>query len=261
MDGLLVGRPGTYPLFAWCRVAVNATLLFEPVRFFVDAAQGEPTSGGKILLEQKQAVQQWDKLQELLLRAGADVVGDQPLHPALQTRKGIAALITQYMLKLFGGSTARSQNSSPRALTRERPKTTKSAPVLPGHSASAGKCLAQIQLQVRLYRASFRIKFSAPSWKGAQARTSKSVAPAGKLRPTLPILQTTTSLNQGFEIAVASRMPKHCKPSEEEAFLNARMTQEFLPDQKALDTFDMEDMDELLEHAPQDVWWQNPRTN
>jgi len=29
-------------LVAWCRVAVNA--LFEPVRFFVDAAQGEPTS-------------------------------------------------------------------------------------------------------------------------------------------------------------------------------------------------------------------------
>jgi len=53
-------------------------------------------------------------------------------------------------------------------------------------------------------------------------------------------------------------MPKHCKPSEEEAFLNARMTQEFLPDQE--DTFDMEDMDELLENMLR-VWWQNPRTN
>jgi len=28
------------------------------------------------------------------------------------------------------------------------------------------------------------------------------------------------------------------------------MTQEFLPDPKALDTFDMEDMDELLENMP-----------
>jgi len=67
-------------LVAWCRVAVNATLLFEPVRFFVDAAQENP-SGGKILLEQKQAVQQWDKLLQGF-RAGADVAGDQPLHPA-----------------------------------------------------------------------------------------------------------------------------------------------------------------------------------
>jgi len=39
------------------------------------------------------------------------------------------------------------------------------------------------------------------------------------------------------------------------------MTQEFLPDPKALDTFDMEDMDGVGKHAPQDVWWQNPRTN
>jgi len=52
---------------------------------------------------------------------------------------------------------------------------------------------------------------------------------------------------QGFEIARRLQDAKALQAFREEAFLNARMTQEF-PDPKALDTFDMEDMDELLEN-------------
>jgi len=48
---------------------------------------------------------------------------------------------------------------------------------------------------------------------------------------------------------------------EEEAFLNARMTQESL-DPKALHTFDMEDMDELLENMSARCFGgKTPRTN
>jgi len=40
------------------------------------------------------------------------------------------------------------------------------------------------------------------------------------------------------------------------------MTQEFLPDPKALDTFDMEDMDELLENMLRKMFGGKiPRTN
>jgi len=63
----------------------------------VDAAQGEPTSG-KILLEQKQAVQQWDKLLQGL-SPKEQVLTLQAINLSIllrQREKGIAALITQY---------------------------------------------------------------------------------------------------------------------------------------------------------------------
>jgi len=50
---------------------------------------------------------------------------------------------------------------------------------------------------------------------------------------------------------------------EEEAFLNARMTQKvFLPNLKALHTFDMEDVGELLENNAHECFGGKiPRTN
>jgi len=77
---------------------------------------------------------------------------------------------------------------------KERPQNYK-VPVLPGHSASAGNALAQIQLQVRLYTQSILQNQILCSFLGAQARTSKSVAPAGKATTYPPNSATTTSLN------------------------------------------------------------------
>jgi len=91
-------------------------------------------------------------------------------------RERALLLSSQYMLKLF------ELGDQPEAKTahlvllalKGDPKTTKSAPVLPGHSASTGKCLAQIQLQVRLYTQSIlQIKFSAPSWKRRSSENLK----------------------------------------------------------------------------------------
>jgi len=95
------------------------------------------------------------------------------------------------------------------ALKERDPKNYKVRSVLPGHSASAGKCLAQIQLQVRLYTQSILQNQILCSFleEALKREPQNPLLLLAKLRPTLPILQTTTSLNRGFEIAVASRMP------------------------------------------------------
>jgi len=75
-------------LVAWCRGGSERDPAIRACQIFCGRGSGEPTSGGKFLLEQKQAVQQWDKLLKACLpRAGADVAGDQPLHPALRQEK------------------------------------------------------------------------------------------------------------------------------------------------------------------------------
>jgi len=171
-------------LVAWCRVAVNATLLFEPVRFC--AAQGEPTSGGKILLEQKQAVQQWDKLLKGL-SPKEQVLTLQAINLSilLFNEKGIAALITQYMLKLFEldqQPEAKTAHLVLLALKERDPQNYKVRSSFTWALSLSGKCPGSNPTSgAPLYP-------EHPSesnsllllGRGAQARTSKSVAPAGK---------------------------------------------------------------------------------
>jgi len=98
--------------------------------------------------------------------------------------------------------------------------------------------------------------------RGAQARTSKSVAPAGKATTYPPNSANYDQFKQqGFEIARRLQDAKALQTFRRRSIPQCSDDKKFLPDPEALDTFDMEDMDEFGKHAPQDVWWQNPRTN
>jgi len=98
-------------------------------------------------------------------------------------RERALLLSSQYMLKLFELESKRSQKTAHLVLLalKARPQNYKVRSSLPGHSASAGNALAQIQLQVRLYTQSIlQNQILCSFLEEAQARTSKSVAPAGK---------------------------------------------------------------------------------
>jgi len=60
--------PHYLSLVAWCRVAVNAC--YSSLSDFLWTRLRRTYLGGKILLEQKQAVQQWDKLLQACLPKG-----------------------------------------------------------------------------------------------------------------------------------------------------------------------------------------------
>lgn len=249
-----------YPLFS--RLVQGGSERDPAIRacqIFVDAAQGEPTSGGKILLEQKQAVQQWDKLLKGL-SPKEQVLTLQAINLSIllfaKREKGIAALITQYILKLFelGDQQPEAKTAHLVLLAlKERDPQKLQSPLqfYLGTQPQPGNALAQIQLQVRLYTQSIlQNQILCSFLEEALKREPQN--------PLLLLAKATTyppnSANydqfkqQGFEIARRLQDAKALQAFREEAFLNARMTQEFLPDPKALNTFDMEDMDELLEN-------------
>jgi tetratricopeptide (TPR) repeat protein len=73
-------------------------------QIFVESAQGETKTGEKIILNQPQATQKWDALLQAI-SSKEQVPTVQAIALCLQLfakrEKGIAALITKYMLKLF----------------------------------------------------------------------------------------------------------------------------------------------------------------
>ena len=250
-----------YPLFS--RLVQGGSERDPALRacqIFVDAAQGELTSGGKILLKQKQAVQEWDKLlqglapQEQVLTLQAIALS---VLLFAKREKGIAALITQYMLKLYelGEQQPAAQTAHLVLLAlkeRDPKKLLDPLQLYLNSQPQPGNALAQIQLQVRLYSQSI-----------LQNQILRSfLEEALKREPQNPLLllaKATTyppnSTNydqwkqQGFEIARRLQDAKALQAFRaEEAFLNARMTQEFLPEPEELNAFDLEDMDELLEN-------------
>jgi len=132
---------------------------------------------------------------------------------------------------------------------KSAPKTT-SPPVLPGHSASAGNAGSNPTSGAPLYP-------EHPSESNSLLLLGRAL----KREPQNPLLllaKATTyppnSANydqfkqQGFEIARRLQDAKHCKPSKRRSIPQCSDDARVSPDPKALDTFDMEDMDELLEN-------------
>ena len=250
-----------YPLFSrLVQAGSKRDPAIRACQIFVDAAQGELTSAGKMVLEQKQAVQQWDKLLQGL-SPKEQVLTLQAINLCIllfaKREKGIAALIGQYMLKLFELGEQQPEAKTAHlvllALKERDPKKLQSPlQFYLGTQPQPGNALAQIQLQVRLYTQSHL----------PHQILSSFLEEALKREPQNPLLllakATTYPANsanydqfkqQGFEIARRLQDAKALQAfREEEAFLKARMTQEFLPEPQALDTLALEDMDELLEN-------------
>jgi tetratricopeptide (TPR) repeat protein len=251
---------GHYPLFSrLVQAGSERDSAMRACQILVDAA-GELSPGGKISLNQKRAVQEWDKLLKGL-SAKEQVSTLQAIALSIllyaKREKGIAALISQYMAKLFELSglqpEARTTHLVLLALKERDPKKLE-IPLQSYLSAQPqpGTALAQIQLQVRLYTQNILPNPILRSF----------LEEALKREPQNPLLllakATTYPANsppyeqfkqQGFDIARRLQDAKALQAfRQEEAFLSVRMTQEVLPDIASLDRFGMEDMDELLEN-------------
>ena len=227
---------------------------------FIAATQGEPSASGKILLKQRLAVLQWEALlkgltpQEQVPTLQAIALA---IHLFAKRDKGIAALITQYMLKLFELGEQQPEAKAAHlillALKEKDPKKLQ-VPVQLYLSAQPqpGNALAQIQLQVHLYTQTI-----------LQDQILRSfIEEALKREPQNPLLllakATTYPANspnynqlkqQGFELARRLQDAKALQAfREEEAFLNTRMTQELLPGAEAFGSFGLDDVDEFMEN-------------
>ncbi len=227
---------------------------------FIAATQGEPSASGKILLKQRLAVLQWEALlkgltpQEQVPTLQAIALA---IHLFAKRDKGIAALITQYMLKLFELGEQQPEAKAAHlillALKEKDPKKLQ-VPVQLYLSAQPqpDNALAQIQLQVHLYTQTM-----------LQDQILRSfIEEALKREPQNPLLllakATTYPANspnynqlkqQGFELARRLQDAKALQAfREEEAFLNTRMTQELLPSAEAFGSFGLDDVDEFMEN-------------
>jgi len=248
-----------YPLFC-CLVEEGSEHdpAMRACQILVDAA-GELTPGGKISLNQQQAVQLWDQLlQGLSTKEQVPTLQSIALSLLLfaKREKGIAALISQYMARLVELSDQQPEARTAHLVTlavKERDPQKLQIPLqfYLSTQPQPGNALAQIQLQVRLYTPN-----------NLQNPILRSfLEEALQREPQNPLLllakATTYPANsptyeqfkqQGFDIARRLQDAKALQAfRQEEAFLNTRMTQEFLPDIGSLDTLNLEDMDELLE--------------
>jgi tetratricopeptide (TPR) repeat protein len=248
----------SYPFF---RRLVQAGSDSDPAmracQIFVEAVQGEPTSGGKVVLDQKQAVKAWDDLlQGLSLQEQVQTMQAIALSILLFTKreKGIAALITQYMDKLLSlgdQPEARAAYLLVLALKERDPKKLQ-VPFQSylGAQPQPGNALAQIQLQLRCYT------------QAAQAQMLRSLLQESlKREPQNPLLLLASATTypdhspqyeklkqESFEIARRLQDARALQAFRaEEAFLNAQEAQQFLPDPDTFDSMDMNDMDSLLE--------------
>ncbi len=248
-----------YPLF--CRLVKEGSEHDPALRacqIFVDAA-GELTPGGKICLKQQQVVQLWNQLlQGLSAKEQVPTLQAIALSVLLfaKREKGIVALITQYMGKLMELS-----DQQPDAKTaylvilavKERDPKKLRDPLQAYLSAQPqpGNALAQIQLQVCLYtQSTVQNPLLRSFLESALQREPQNPLLLLAMATTYPVNSPTYEQfkQQGFDLARRLQDAKALQAfRQEEALLNNRMTQEFLPDIGSLDNFNLEDMDDLLE--------------
>lgn len=228
-------------------------------RIFVDLVKGEPNSGGKVSLNQPKSSEQWDALLESL--------SPQDQLPTLQAialaieifakrEKGIAALLTKYMLKLFdlGVQQPQAREAHLVILALKEKDTKKIQFPLRAYldtMPQPGNALAQIQLKFRRFSDNILQKRILSSF----------IDDALQKEPQNPLLllakATTYPIHhpdyekfkeQGFDLARRLQDAKALQAfREEQSFVTKRETQSILPDPERFESFDMDDIDDFLE--------------
>lgn len=229
-------------------------------QIFDDAVQGEPTGSGKVSLDQTQAVQEWDQLlKQLSTKEQVPTLQAIALSLLLfaKREKGIAALITQYMVKLFELGTQQPEAKEAHLVIlalKERDSKKLQIPFQTylNTMPQPGNALAQIQLQIRRYTQNILQdqilrSFIDDSLKREPQNPLLLLAKATTFPPSSPKYEEFKQ--QGFEIARRLQDAKALQAfRNEEAFLNAQTVQEFLPTPDAFGNFSLSDMDDLLEN-------------
>jgi tetratricopeptide (TPR) repeat protein len=228
-------------------------------QIFVESAQGETKTGEKIILNQSQATQKWDAMLQAI--SSKDRVPTlQAIALCLQLfakrEKGIAALITQYMLELFDLGTehpaAREAHLMLLALKeRDHKKLQPAFQAYLRTMPQPGNALAQIQLQMRRYTQTVIQDTVLRSFiEDALSREPQN--------PLLLLAKATTYPSdsqkyeefsqQGFDLARRLQDAKALQAfREEKAFLDSEDVQRAFPAPQSFDDFDMEDLDDMLD--------------
>ncbi|MBW4506940.1 MAG: tetratricopeptide repeat protein [Scytonematopsis contorta HA4267-MV1] len=245
----------SYPLFS--RLVQGADKKDSAIRacqIFVNAVKSPPNSGGRVSLQQKEAVEAWDTLLQKL--SGSDqIVVLQAIALCInlfaKREKGIAALTNQYLNKLFNLSTehpeARIAHLVVLAVKENSPQKLQ-VPVRTYLDTipQPGNALANIQLQARRFGS---IETLVPALDEALRREPQN--------PLLLLARATTYdvdspqyeelKQQGFELARRLQDAKALQAfREEQAFLSNQEVTSIMPDPDKFDNLDMSDMDDLL---------------
>ncbi len=227
-------------------------------QIFVEAAQGETKTGDKIILNQAQATQRWEALLQRL-SAKDQVPTLQAIALCIQLfakrEKGIAALVTQYMLKLFDLGTeqpvAREAHLVLLALKERYHKKLQTAfQDYLSKMPQPGNALALVQLQLRRYADFMQNTVLRPMIEEALNREPQN--------PLLLLAKATTYdgnpqkyeelRQQGFELARRLQDARALQAfREEDAYLNSQQMQQALPSPESFDDLDMEDLDGMLD--------------
>lgn len=227
-------------------------------QIFVEAAQGETKAGDKIILNQAQAKQRWDALL-LRLSAKDQVPTLQAIALSVQLfakrEKGIAALITQYMLKLFDlGAEQPAAREAHLVILALKERDLKKLQIPFQNYLSTtpqpSNALALIQLQLRRYADFMQNTVLRSMLEEALNREPQN--------PLLLLAKATTYdgnpqkygelRQQGFELARRLQDARALQAfREEDAYLSSQEVQQSFPSPESFDNLDMEDLDDMLD--------------
>jgi len=227
-------------------------------QIFVEAAQGETKAGDKIILNQAQAKQRWDALLHRL-SAKDQVPTLQAIALCIQLfakrEKGIAALITQYMLKLFDlGSEQPAAREAHLVILALKERDLKKLQIPFQNYLSTtpqpSNALALIQLQLRRYADFMQNTVLRSMLEEALNREPQN--------PLLLLAKATTYdgnpqkyeelRQQGFELARRLQDARALQAfREEDAYLSSQEVQQSFPSPESFDNLDMEDFGDMLD--------------
>ncbi len=246
----------SYPLFSHLvQTEDHKDPALRACGIFTNAVQSHPNSGGRVLLNQVAATQEWETLlQKLSLNEQIPVLQAIAIsiHLFAKREKGIAALTNKYVQKLFQLSAehpeARLAHLVVLAVKESNPqKLDVPLRAYLDTMPQPGNALANMQLQVRRF--------------GSIVTLIPTLDEALRREPQNPLLllarATTYPVNhpnyeqlkqQGFELARRLQDAKALQAfREEQAFLSAQETQSIMPDPETFDNLNLSDIDELVE--------------
>ena len=224
-------------------------------RIFVNAVQSPPNSGGRVLLNQVAAAQEWETLlQEISLNEQIVVLQAIAIsiHLFAKREKGIAALTNQYIQKLFQLSTehpeARVAHLVVLAVKESNPqKLDVPLRTYLDTMPQPGNALANIQLQVHRFG---WIRTLIPTLDEALRREPQNPLLLLARATTYPVNHPNYEQlkQQGFELARRLQDAKALQAfREEQAFLSEKEQQSIMPDPETFDNLNLSDIDDLLE--------------
>ncbi|MBW4455719.1 MAG: tetratricopeptide repeat protein [Nostoc indistinguendum CM1-VF10] len=245
----------SYPLFSrLVQTEDKKDPAIRACQIFVNAVQSPPNSGGRVSLQQKVALVAWDTLLKKL--SGQEQIPvlqaiALSIHLFAKREKGIAALTSQYLQKLFNLSTEYPEARVAHLVVLAVKESSSQKLEVPLRTyldtmPQPGNALANIQLQVRRFG---EITTLVPVLESALRREPQN--------PLLLLARATTYhvdhpnyeqlKQQGFELARRLQDAKALQAfREEQAFLSAQETTSIMPDPEEFDNLDMSNIDDFL---------------